>query len=107
MPARWCIDCRAMYDRASAPGLRCPACQAVTTQRRNARPNTRSRGYGGQHQRVRDQLLARWRQGDPCVLCGRPMMDRRKIDLAHNENRSGWKGLSHAACNRATARKKP
>ena len=94
---------------------KCPACQAIATTRRNQRPNTSSRGYDAEHRKVRQQLLARFQPGDPCALCGKPMTRRwitvngkqvSALDLAHNEDRSGWKGLSHRECNRDTSERR-
>jgi hypothetical protein len=46
MPKRWCIGCRALFDLDSTGTLRCPACQAAATTRRNARPSSSARGLG-------------------------------------------------------------
>lgn len=102
MPKRWCIGCRQLFDLDSTGTLRCPACQAAATTARNARANTTARGYGSQHQAERARLLTLWQPGDACVLCTRPMNSSRGLDLAHNEDRTGYKGLAHGACNRAT-----
>lgn len=100
-----------LFDADSTGTLKCPPCQGIATQQRNQRPSTAGRGYDGGHRRIREQLLARWQPGDPCALCGWPMTERWMIvngkrvsalDLAHNEDRSGWRGLSHRQCNRAT-----
>jgi hypothetical protein len=102
MPKRFCLGCRKLFNADSTGTLRCPACQAKTTAARNARTPTASRGYGSAHQRIREQLLAAFQAGDLCALCGQPMNSRHGLDLAHNEDRSGYKGLAHQACNRAT-----
>lgn len=102
MPKRFCQDCRSLFDMDTTGTLRCPACQATATAARNARTSTTGRGYGSQHQRIREQLLEQFTEGDPCAICGRPMVGKRGLDLAHNEDRSGYRGLSHASCNRAT-----
>lgn len=106
MPKRWCADCKCLYDIDSAPGLRCPACQAAATARRNARLPGPARGYDARHRAVRQQLIAQWTPGDPCALCGKATLDSTRLDLAHNEDRTGYKGLAHAACNRATNRRR-
>ena len=106
MPKRFCSDCRQLFDMDSTGALRCPACQAAATARRNARAPGPARGYGPRHRAIRQQLIAQWTQGDPCALCGHPMLDSARLDLAHNEDRSGYKGLAHAACNRATNRRR-
>lgn len=77
---------------------------------------TTARGYGSQHQALRRQLLARWRPGDPCARCGQPMMyrwlctsDGRRvsaIDLGHTDDRRGYTGLEHRACNRRDGQRK-
>lgn len=79
---------------------RCPACQARATQRRNARASSASRGYGPAHRRKRAELMAIMQDGDPCVLCGEAMSRQDSIDLAHTADRTGYKGLAHAHCNR-------
>lgn len=71
---------------------------------------TTARGYGAAHQKLREQLLARWRPGQPCARCGQPMLYRwlitpngrrvSAIDLGHTDDRSGYTGLEHRDCNR-------
>lgn len=101
-PQRKLGNHNALYDADQTGSYKCPACQATATARRNARAPRASRGYGTQHRKVREQLLATFQPGDPCALCGKPMVSSTGLDLAHNEDRSGWKGLSHRECNRAT-----
>jgi hypothetical protein len=77
---------------------------------------TAERGYGTQHQRMRRYLLARWRPGDPCARCGQPMLHRwlidasgrrvSAIDLGHTDDRRGYTGLEHRACNRRDGQRK-
>jgi DNA-directed RNA polymerase subunit RPC12/RpoP len=100
MPKRWCSDCRKLFDLDSTGTLRCPDCQAKATAKRNARPSTTRRGYGSHHRRTREQLLAQWKPGDPCARCGKPMWNRDDIDLGHTDDRTGYRGLEHSACNR-------
>lgn len=102
MPKRWCADCRQLFDLDSTRTTRCPPCQLKHDTQRNARASTASRGYDAAHQRLRAQLLEQWQPGQPCALCGGPTWQRDALDLAHNEDRSGYKGLAHASCNRAT-----
>lgn len=112
MPQRFC-QCRgcpschtqtgshgALFDADATRTLKCPGCQGIATQRRNARAPRASRGYDAAHDRKRAELLAAFQPGDPCALCGQPMASKANLDLAHNENRDGWKGLAHARCNR-------
>ena len=118
MPQRFC-QCRgcpscntqagshgALFSADSTGTLKCPGCQGIATQKRNARAPRASRGYDARHVQVRARLLAQWRPGDPCALCGQPMLDKTRLDLAHNEDRTGWKGLSHRECNRNTSGKR-
>lgn len=100
MPKRWCKDCRSLFDMDTTGTQRCPACQATADARRNARTNTSRRGYGSAHQKKRDELLAKWRPGDPCARCGKPMWDKHTIDLGHTDDRTGYRGLEHRTCNR-------
>ncbi len=56
------------------------------------------RGYGTEHQRLRAQLLP-LAHGKPCHLCGVVMREGDDLHLDHTEDRSGYRGMSHAACN--------
>lgn len=120
MPQRFCLckGCPACASTDRKPGshrilfdldltgtLKCPGCQAIATANRNARAPRAQRGYDAKHDRVRAQLLEQFRPGDPCAICGKPMVSAANLDLAHNETRTGWKGLAHARCNRATNRR--
>ena len=68
---------------------------------------TAQRGYGTPHQSERERRLKRYRPGDPCAHCGRPItwwplnkVTRRYIHLPHNADRTGYlPGLAHASCN--------
>ena len=100
MPKRWCKDCRQLFDMDSTGTLRCPACQATATTARQQRPNTTRRGYGSAHQQAKLRYLAAWQPGDACAHCQQPMMSSAGLDLAHTEDRTGYRGLAHAECNR-------
>jgi hypothetical protein len=63
---------------------------------------TTRRGYGSQHQRLRATLLPR-AIGTPCSRCGEPMLAGQALDLDHTDDRRGYKGFSHAECNRRAA----
>lgn len=56
------------------------------------------RGYGVEHQRLRAQLLPD-AINTPCHLCGELMLEDQKLHLDHNEDRTGYRGFAHAACN--------
>ena len=79
-------------------------CHAPCSKRGGVRKDGLSateRGYGVEHQRARAAARAAWRDGDPCARCGGPMRFGDDVDLDHNDDRSGYLGLSHAAYNRA------
>jgi hypothetical protein len=108
MPKRWCIGCRNLFNLDSTGTLRCPACQKTATQKRNARAPRAGRGYDAAHDRER----RRW---EPVVAAGNGWCTQRECleetryiapgapwDLAHNEDRTGYKGPAHRRCNRAT-----
>jgi hypothetical protein len=59
MPKRWCSDCRRLFDMDSTGTLRCPACQAIATAKRNAQPSSTSRGYDAEYERNRPAVVAR------------------------------------------------
>ena len=80
--------------------LRCPEGQARATARRQQRTSSARRGYGAAPKRKREELLAQWKPGDPCAHCGQPMWSKTGLDLAHTQDRTGYRGLAHAECNR-------
>lgn len=62
---------------------------------------TTARGYGARHQNER----ARWRPivdagFADCARCGERLEPGRPWDLGHNDDRTGWTGPEHVACNR-------
>jgi hypothetical protein len=64
------------------------------------------RGYGYEHVKIREALIAAWQPGDLCTACGQPMYGPPAlIHLAHNEERTGYAGLQHAKCNVSAAGK--
>lgn len=99
---RICIDCNHLYDRNTAPGQRCPTCQKRHDDKRGT---TTQRGYGAAHQAARNRYLANWQPGQPCAIGGEPLTQPpHQLDLAHNENRTGYLGLACQAHNRNTSR---
>jgi hypothetical protein len=82
-------------------GTRCRRCQALADAKRDAERGTAAqRGYGKTHRQTRARLLAAWKPGDPCAHCGQAMLDKSRLDLAHTQDRSGYRGLAHDVCNR-------
>lgn len=72
--------------------------------------STRSRGKtnDGPHKTLRRRLLADLarRPGQPCARCGLPMYVSQLLDLDHTDDRAGYLGLSHRACNRRDGQRK-
>jgi hypothetical protein len=66
---------------------------------------TTSRGYGIGHQQLRRSLLAAFIPGTICWRCQLPMWPHQILHLDHNDDRTGYNGLVHAACN--TGRRTP
>jgi hypothetical protein len=65
---------------------------------------TKARGYGGRHKALRKA----WKRiveagGETCRRCGRPIVPGEPWDLDHEDDRVGYKGPSHTACNRDTS----
>jgi hypothetical protein len=104
MPKRWCIGCGDLFDLDLTGTLRCPACQATATAKRQARPNTTRRGYGGAHQKLRAKLLAEFVPGQLCARCRKPITTKADAQLGHvDADRSRYRGLEHTRCNEATS----
>ena len=68
---------------------------------------TVARGYGQKHRKLRAILVARFRDGDPCARCGKPMHPPAALlDLGHSDDRKTWIGLEHRSCNREDGARK-
>lgn len=63
------------------------------------RKTTTQRGYGYSHQALRRALLP-YAYGQPCPRCGGTMKPGQKLDLDHTDDRTGYRGMAHATCNR-------
>jgi hypothetical protein len=120
MPRRFC-QCRGctacntqagshgtLFDADATRTLKCPPCQAVATRKRNARAPRAARGYGKRHDQVRkmyEPVIAAgngWCAETSCLMPTRYISPGEPWDLAHNEDRTGYKGPAHRRCNRAT-----
>lgn len=99
MPQRLCIctSCthtghQAVFPISSNPGKqRCPACQTALD---TSRPSRQQRGYNRNHELARQQAIAQWAPGQACAIGGEPLYDKTRLDLAHNEQRTGYLGLA-------------
>lgn len=69
------------------------------------RPTTTSRGYGAHHQRMRERLKPLVESGQAvCSRCGRLILPNEHWDLDHRDDRKGYLGASHRACNRGAGK---
>ncbi|GAB1642546.1 endonuclease domain-containing protein [Krasilnikovia sp. MM14-A1259] len=72
--------------------------------------STTQRGYGIGHKRARLAALEHLRHhdGQPCHHCGKPMWHAyaARLDLDHTDDRTGYRGLAHASCNRRAGQAK-
>ena len=65
------------------------------------RGTTGQRGYGLKHKTQRAKWVKRVDAGGvDCARCGQPIEPGRPWDLGHTEDRTGWTGPEHRACNR-------
>jgi hypothetical protein len=52
------------------------------------------------HRKARAALIAAFRPGDPCCLCGKPMYPpTRLLHADHIPGTDRYRGLAHARCN--------
>ena len=56
--------------------------------------------YDRAHRELREQLLPR-SYYTPCHHCGGLMIPGQALDLDHTDDRRGYRGMAHAACNRS------
>jgi len=69
---------------------------------RKQRRSTNARGYGVVHQKTRKRWAPLVAAGDvKCARCGQLIRPGEPWDLDHADDRKGYIGPSHAACNRA------
>jgi hypothetical protein len=98
MLPRPCLDCGQLVRGKP----RCWDCERAHDRQRGSR---QQRGYDAQHDALRAQLVASLDPWAPCPRCGHALgPDPDRLDLMHNDDRTGWLGLGHRRCNRATAR---
>jgi hypothetical protein len=61
-----------------------------------------ARDYGWRHQQLREA----WKRkvaagGETCARCGQEILPGEPVDLDHRDDRQGYLGPSHRACNRS------
>jgi hypothetical protein len=83
-------------------GTRDGRCLQHRREREKARGTRKERGYGAEHQRLRQQLLPT-AYGQPCQHCGERMWPHQELHLDHTEDRTGYRGIVHAHCNTSEA----
>jgi hypothetical protein len=70
-------------------------------------PSTTERGYGAEHQTLRDQWAPAVEAGEVlchaniCLMPTRLIRPDQPWDLGHTADRAGWTGPEHSRCNRA------
>ena len=63
---------------------------------------TTARGYGADHKRARAQYARLVNAGQAtCSRCAKPITPGAPWDLDHSDDRTGYLGPAHQACNRA------
>jgi hypothetical protein len=91
VPKKFCLGCEQLVDRSACTKGRCPPCARKYDAERGT---AAQRGYGAAHQAERERQLAQWAPGQPCAIGGEPLVDRSRLDLAHNAARTGYLGLA-------------
>jgi hypothetical protein len=86
-------------------GTRSGRCPDHERERDKARGTPAERGYGPEHQRERAALLPE-AYGTQCIHCGEYMWPHQALDLDHNDDRTSYRGIVHARCNRSEGGKR-
>lgn len=74
---------------------------------RDPRGSTTARGYGTHHQRLRARWAPKVAAGlVNCARCGEQIQPGQPWHLDHTDDRRGYYGPSHAACNIGAARRR-
>lgn len=107
MPRRPCIECGTITE-----GTRCKRCRSERNQERDRhRGSTDERGYGADHRAEKTRLHPIVKAGGVlCSRCRQPIegvVDEGDWHLDHNEDRTGYRGPAHIACNLGAPRKNP
>lgn len=97
------VACRRCDRPLAAPSrVRRYCSDECSRKARNARGSGKAsptkRGYGYAHQLLRAELLPQ-AYGKLCHLCDQVMGEGDDLHLDHTEDRSGYRGMTHAACN--------
>lgn len=76
--------------------------QTPKTKASRVKGSTTERGYGWSHQQARLDAIKHMPDGQPCTRCGLPMWKAgaKLLDLDHSDDRAGYRGMAHRACNR-------
>jgi len=78
---------------------RCPDCRR---RRWRSQPTSTQRGYDQDHRALREHYRVLVEAGmAECSRCHEPIAAGEDFDLDHTEDRTGYLGPSHVACNRA------
>lgn len=97
-----CAECLSLFVRGRRRRYCSEECFLACRRRRGfgAIKKTGDRGYGNEHRKARLAAAVLHWESDPCARCGEslgPMGSNLHYD--HNEDRTGYLGFSHAACN--------
>jgi hypothetical protein len=83
-------------------GPRCDSCRLAKQRARDThRATPTQRGYDQAHRLRRQQWEPKVRAGVvDCARCHQPIRPGQAWDLDHDDDRTGYRGPSHADCNR-------
>lgn len=85
--------CPALVDKGGRTNL----CQAHDREADRARGTRQQRGYGAEHDAMKATIEDAY--GQPCHLCGERMWPHQALEPDHTEDRTAYRGWTHATCN--------